>query len=262
VYYLRSLADSRRIIAAAKSSTRAVVLGASFIGLEVAAALRARQVEVHVVAPEKRLLERVLGPDLGDFVRGLHESKGVVFHLGLTAIEVSEGSVSLSSGARLTADLVVAGVGVRPRVGLAESAGLSIERGVVVDRFLRAAARVYVAGDAARYPDPRTGDLIRVEHWVAAQRQGQAAARNILGAERPFTDVPFFWSAHYDAVIAYVGHAARWDAADLSGDPAAYDCAVRYRLDGEVRAVATIGRDHESLEVEAAMEAAAAAGAG
>ncbi|MEZ4587519.1 MAG: FAD-dependent oxidoreductase [Gemmatimonadales bacterium] len=254
VHYLRTLADSRAIIRAAGRARRAVVLGASFIGLEVAASLRAREVEVHVVAPERRLFERVLGGELGDFVRGLHESKGVVFHLGLTAKSVAGGEVVLSDGCRLAADLVVAGVGVRPRVELAEAAGLPVDRGILVDRFLEAAPGVFVAGDAARYPDPLGGEPIRIEHWAAAQRQGQAAARNILGAEEPFADVPFFWSAHYDATIAYVGHAARWDRAELEGDPASYDCTVRYHVGDTVRAVATIYRDRESLEFEARME--------
>jgi apoptosis-inducing factor 3 len=262
VRYLRTLADSRTIVADAKAGHRAVVLGASFIGLEVAASLRARGVEVRVVAPERTLFERVLGPDLGAFVQRLHQGRGVAFHLGLTARAVDAGVVTLSDGTTIEADLVVAGVGVRPRVALAEAAGLRVERGVVVDRYLRAGPDLYVVGDAARYPDPITGDLIRVEHWAAAQRQGQAAARNVLGAEHAFTDVPFFWSAHYDATIAYVGHAERWDRAELDGDPDGLDCRVRYYAGQEVRAVATIFRDRESLEVEAGMERAALARAG
>lgn len=259
VRYLRTLADSRAIIADALPGRHAVVLGASFIGLEVAGSLRARGVDVRVVAPEERLFDRVLGSDLGAFIRRLHEGRGVTFHLGLTATSVRGGVVTLSDGRSLPADLVVAGVGVRPRVGLAEQAGLRVDRGIVVDQYLRAGTDLYAAGDAARYPHPATGEPIRVEHWAAAQRQGQAAARNILGAERPFIDVPFFWSTHYDATIAYVGHAERWDRAELDGDPEALDCRVRYLAGGQVVAVATIFRDRESLEVEAAMERAAIA---
>jgi NADPH-dependent 2,4-dienoyl-CoA reductase/sulfur reductase-like enzyme/nitrite reductase/ring-hydroxylating ferredoxin subunit len=255
VHYLRSLADSRAIIAAAAGSRRAVVLGASFIGLEVAASLRTRGLEVRVVAPDRRPLERVLAQELGDYVRGLHEQRGVIFHLGRTAARIEESSLTLDNGERLPADLVVAGIGVRPRDELAAAAGLTVDHGVLVDEFLEASAPgIFAAGDIARYPDPRTGDRIRVEHWVVAERQGQAAARNILGRRQPFHDVPFFWSQHYDVPISYVGHAARWDTVEVSGDVSGGDCTVRYLVNGRVLAVATVGRDRESLQAEVAME--------
>ena len=261
VHYLRTLADSRAIIAALGPGIHAVVLGASFIGLEVAASLRARGADVRVVAPEERLFERVLGPELGTQIRRWHEARGVTFHLGLTAKALDDGRLTLSNGEQLEAELVVAGVGVRPRVALAERAGLRVEKGIVVDRWLRAAPDLFVAGDAARYPDPITGEAIRIEHWVVAERQGQAAARNILGAERPFTEVPFFWSAHYDTTIGYVGHAERWDAAEVEGDLAGKDGLVRYRRDGRLLAVATLNRDREGLEADLSLERAAAGNA-
>jgi NADPH-dependent 2,4-dienoyl-CoA reductase/sulfur reductase-like enzyme/nitrite reductase/ring-hydroxylating ferredoxin subunit len=252
---LRTLADSRAIIARATAGSRAVVLGASFIGLEAAAALRTRGLEVHVAAPEPRPLERILGPEVGDFIRRLHEGHGVVFHLGQTAREIGARTVTLASGEELPADLVVAGIGVRPAVGLAEAAGLTVDRGIVVDRFLQtSAAGVFAAGDVARYPDPRGGGLIRIEHWALAQRQGRAAARNILGFQEPFTTVPFFWSQHYDLSLNYVGHAEKWDQIELSGDLDARDATVVYRLGGKVQAVLTLFRDRVSLEAEAAME--------
>ena len=255
VHYLRSLQDSRAIIAAAEGAGRAVVLGASFIGLEVAAALRARNVGVHVVAPDRRPLERVLGPQFGEFVRALHEQHGVVFHLGHTASHREPGAVILDDGERLAADFVVAGVGVRPALGLAEQAGLRIDHGIVVDAALETTARgVYAVGDSARWPDPRGGGLVRVEHWVVAQRQGQAVARTIAGDRSPFRDVPFFWSQHYDVSINYVGHAERWDILDVDGNIEERDGIVRYRANGRVRAVASIFRDRESLEAELAME--------
>src|SRR5215831_6423581 len=249
VRYLRTLADSRAIIAAADSAKHAVVVGSSFIGLEVAASLRARNVAVAVVAPEALPLGKVLGEHLGSFIKGLHEEHGVVFHLGHTAQRVEEDAVVLDDGTRLPADLVVFGVGVKPRVTLAESAGLTMDKGVVVDEFLRTSAPgVYAAGDIARWPDPHTGDRIRVEHWVVAQRHGQTAARNMLGAREAFAQAPFFWSAHYDVSINYVGHAEKWDRIDVDGDASKHDVAVRFIRGTKTLAVATISRDAESLE--------------
>jgi NADPH-dependent 2,4-dienoyl-CoA reductase/sulfur reductase-like enzyme/nitrite reductase/ring-hydroxylating ferredoxin subunit len=257
-FTLRSLADSRTIIDAAARAghgARVVVIGASFIGLEVAASLRTRGLEVHVVAPETRPLERVLGPQLGDFIHGIHREHGVVFHLGQQPRELVDGAVVLESSERLPAAFVVAGVGVRPNVELAERAGLGVDRGILVDEQLRTnAPDVFAAGDVTRYPDARTGERIRVEHWVAAERQAQTAARNILGANERFTAVPFFWSTHYDVQISYVGHAERWDAIEIDGSLAARDCEVRYIAGGRALAVATVGRDRASLDAEVAQE--------
>jgi NADPH-dependent 2,4-dienoyl-CoA reductase/sulfur reductase-like enzyme len=252
---LRSLSDCRAIIDAAKGAKRAVVIGASFIGLEAAAALRTREIEVHVVAPEQRPMERILGPDMGDFVRSLHEDHGVIFHLGDTVAAIEGKRAMLKSGGTLDADVVVVGVGVRPRLALAEQAGLSIDRGVLVDAYLETTAPgVFAAGDIARWPDRHSGDNIRVEHWVVAERQGQTAARNMLGQREAFDAVPFFWSQHYDVPINYVGHAESWDEIAVDGDIKGRDCLLRYKKKGRVLAVASIYRDVASLKAELAME--------
>jgi len=255
VHYLRTLDDSRAVIAKAKDSKRVVIIGASFIGLETAASLRARGLDVHVIGPQSRPLERVLGPELGDMVRDIHEKKGVVFHFGTTATAIDKDAVTLKSGERIPADLVVVGIGVRPDVGLAQRAGLNVDNGIIVDQYLQTnIPGIYAAGDIARWPDPHSGRPIRVEHWVVAERQGQTAAINILGGRQPFDAAPFFWSQHFDVTISYVGHSEKWDKVDIEGDPAAHDCKVTYYEDGKKRAVATVSRDLESLRAEADLE--------
>lgn len=255
VHVLRTLRDSNAIISNAKGARRAVVIGASFIGLEAAASLRARDIEVHVVGPEKVPMERVLGSEMGQFVRSLHEEHGVIFHLEEGVNAIDERGVVLRSGEVIAADLIVCGIGVRPRIALAEKAGLAIDRGVVVDRYLQTSAPgIYATGDIARWPDPHSGENIRVEHWVVAERQGQVAARNMLGAQEVFDAVPFFWSQHYDIPINYVGHAERWDDIVVHGEIMAHDCLLEYRLNGKTLAVASIFRDGDSLKATAAME--------
>lgn len=255
LYYLRSFADSKAIVEKAASAKRAVVVGASFIGLEVAASLRTRGVAVQVVAPGQVPMEKILGREVGAFVRSLHESHGVVFHLAETVEGVDRNKVTLSNGQTIEGDFIVVGAGVRPSIALAERAGLRIDRGIAVDEYLETSApEVFAAGDVARWPDPHTGERIRVEHWVVAERQGQTAARNMLGARERFDAVPFFWSQHYDIPINYVGHAEKWHKIDIDGDVGKKDCLVRYQRDGRTLAVVTIFRDLESLEAEVKME--------
>jgi NADPH-dependent 2,4-dienoyl-CoA reductase/sulfur reductase-like enzyme/nitrite reductase/ring-hydroxylating ferredoxin subunit len=255
VHVLRSLADSRALIEKAKTAKRAVVVGASFIGLEAAAALRARGVEVTVVAPDAHPLEKVLGPEIGDFIRSIHEEHGVSFKLGTKPKAITASEVELESGERLGAELVVLGVGVRPRVSLAQAAGLDVDNGVLVsERLETSAPGVYAVGDIARWPDPWSGERIRVEHWVVAERQGQTAARNILGQAEPFAGAPFFWSQHYDLSINYVGHATKWDAVEVHGSLQDRSAVVAFRTGGRIAAVATVWRDQESLKAELAME--------
>jgi NADPH-dependent 2,4-dienoyl-CoA reductase/sulfur reductase-like enzyme/nitrite reductase/ring-hydroxylating ferredoxin subunit len=256
VFTLRSLDDSRAIIGKAGESRSAVIVGASFIGLEVAASLVGRGLSVRVVAPETRPLEKVLGSELGDFVRAEHEGHGVVFHLGRKPAAIEDAHVVLDDGTRLDADFVVMGVGVRPRTDLAEKAGLTVDRGVVVDSFLETSAPgIFAAGDIARFPDTLAGGgTLRIEHWVVAERQGQVAAMNMLGRRQKYDQAPFFWSQHYDVPINYVGHAEAWDGTEVVGAIKERDGLVRFRKDGRVAAVASIFRDRESLLAEIELE--------
>jgi NADPH-dependent 2,4-dienoyl-CoA reductase/sulfur reductase-like enzyme len=257
VRYLRSFSDSRAIVERASSAKRALIVGASFIGLEVAASLRTRGIAVDVVAPETRPLERVMGAEIGRFVQGLHEAHGVTFHLGETVKSIDRGTVSLSGGARIAADLVVVGAGVKPSIAIAESSGLAVDRGITVNAYLETSAPgIFAAGDVARWPDPHSGERIRVEHWVVAERQGQTAARNMLGAREHFDAVPFFWSQHYDVTIRYVGHAERWDDVRIEGSLEKRDASASFVRGGQRLAVATISRDRANLEAEVELEAA------
>jgi len=262
VHYLRSFADSQALVAKASKAKHVVVVGASFIGLEVAASMRTRGIDVDVITPDSAPLERVMGVDVGRFVQRLHESKGVKFHLGQTVTRVDNRTVTLSGGSTIEADFVVCGVGVEPSTVLAERAGLKMDRGIAVNEYLETSAPgIFAAGDIARWPDPHTGDRIRVEHWVVAERQGQAAARNIVGRRERFDLVPFFWSQHYDISINYVGHAEKWDQVKIDGSLDDHDAEVTYLRGGRRLAVATVFRDRASLEAEVAMERDSFAGA-
>ena len=259
IHVLRTQAEGEALAKAAEGAKRAVVIGSSFIGLEVAASLRARNIEVHVVGRESVLMEKVLGPQVGAYLKKLHEKNGVVFHLGTDPVSIDAQAVTLRNGEKLAADLVVVGIGVRPVLALAEQAGLAIDRGVAVDDHLQTSVPgIYAAGDIARWPDPATGERIRVEHWVVAGRQGQTAARNLMGQRERFDAVPFFWTEQYDFALAYVGHAEGWDEALIDGDLDQQDCRISYRRAGKELAVAVVHRDLEGLHAEVEMERAMA----
>jgi NADPH-dependent 2,4-dienoyl-CoA reductase/sulfur reductase-like enzyme len=260
ICYLRTFADSRAIVAKAATAKSAVVVGASFIGLEVAASLRERSLDVHVVAPENVPMLRTLGAEAGRWLQTLHESHGVKFHLEKTVQRMDSRRAILSDGTVLEPDFVVLGVGVRPSLSLANASGLAIDRGVTVNEYLETSAPgVYAAGDIARWPDPHSGERIRVEHWVVAQRQGQVAARNILGRREKFTAVPFFWCQNYDVAIRYLGHAEQWDSIKMEGSFADRNWAITYLRGGRRLAIATVERDLQNLQTELAFESAAAA---
>lgn len=254
VFYLRTLADSEAIIAAAQKGKRAIVIGASFIGLEVAASLRTRELDVHVVAPEAVPLAKVFGKELGSYVKSLHARHGVKFSLQKSVSVIGAADVTLDDGAKLPADIVVIGIGVRPSLDLAKQMGLTVDNGVVVDEFLESsAAGIYAAGDIASFPY-RTGGRIRVEHFVVAERQGQCAAENMLGMRRKYDDIPFFWSAHFGKEIRYVGHASTADDTAVGGDIAKENAIVAYRENGKAVAFASLGRDLACLRAERALE--------
>lgn len=252
VFTLRSFADSRRIIEHAHNAKTAVMLGSGFIGLEVAAALRTRGLVVHVVSLDQCPLQNVLGSELGNFIRSLHEEHGVIFHMETSLTTIEAQTVTLSNGTKLEADLVILGVGVRPRTALAESAGLHVDKGILVDEYLQTnVPGIYAAGDVARWHDTASGQALRIEHWVVAERQGQIVAENLLGARKKFQDIPFFWSVHYDLTINYAGHAQTWDSIEIDGNITARDCILRYQKNGTTVAVAAIGRDKQVLEFAA-----------
>ena len=260
VFTLRTIVDARAIAERAKPGSRAVLIGASFIAMEAAAALRHRKVEVDIVAPEQVPFDQVLGTELGNRLQSIHEQNGVRFHLGTGASAFDGRSVSLSSGETLEADFVLVGIGVRPRIDLARAAGMEVDHGVLVDEYLHTnVPGIYAAGDIAQYPDPVSGQRVRIEHWVVAERQGEVAAANMLGEKKRFRSAPFFWTDQAGTMVRYVGHAKRWDASKVEGDIAGDSFSVRYFSEGEHRATATVGRDHENLQDELKLESFAEA---
>ena len=259
VYLLRTLADADALIEAAKTAKTVAILGASFIGLEVAASLMTHELDVTVVGAEDVPLASVLGGEAGRFVQSLHEEKGVRFRLGRKVVGYDGTFATLDDGNMVQADVLVVGAGVKPRIELAKEAGLALARdedGIAVDGgFATSAEGVFAIGDVASYPDPRLDHPIRVEHLVHAQRQGQHLARVLLGkTEAAFNDIPFFWSTHHDIGIHYVGHVATPNVSRIEGSIEDGEFAIFLHEGGEDRALVTLERDLQSLEVEAIWE--------
>src|ERR1051325_9332872 len=254
---LRSFADADSIIETAQRSRRAVVVGASFIAMEAAYSLRERGLEVTIVAPSRVPFEKTLGAEIGELFRQLHESHGVQFKLGATVARF-EGTqnveaVTLANGERIETDMVVVGVGVRPVTQFLQGVELGQDGGVLVDSRLSAAENVYAAGDIASFPDPRTGQRTRIEHWRTALQQGRAAARNMIGRDEPFTGVPFFWTRQFNVTLGYVGHAKTWDEIIYQGDVSAHKFLAFYAQDDRVTAVAGMKHDREMAAVQELM---------
>lgn len=261
VHCLRSLADADALIAAAKNARSAIILGSSYIGLEVAASLVQRGLTVTVVSEGDVPLEKTAGSEVGAFVQTLHEKKGVVFHMGRKIERWDGKTATLDDGTTIAGDMVVAGTGVEPRIELAKAAGLALADeqaggGVSVDaQFRTSVDGIYAIGDIASIPDPRLGYSIRVEHWVVAQRMGQWLARHLLGQiAASYRETPFFWSGHYDTSLRYIGHVATPDERRIDGDILAADFAVSFREKGADQALLTCARDVQSLETEASWE--------
>ena len=237
VHYLRTLADSDRLRAAITSASRVIVIGAGWIGCEVAASARQLGAEVAMVEVGGLPLERVLGPELGHFYRDVHADHGVDLHFGV-GVESFLGSstveeVRLADGTSLTGDVIVVGVGVTPRVELAESAGLALDNGIVTDQYLATSATdIFAAGDVASAWHPIFERHIRLEHWSSALNQGPVAAKNMLGTPTPYERIPYFFSDQYDIGMEYAGFAIDWDEVVFRGDPAGREFIAFWLKDG------------------------------
>jgi len=257
VFLLRSFDNCDAIIRTAKSASRAVVIGASFIGMETAASLAQRGLSVTVVAPDKVPFEKTLGIEIGNLILEEHKAKGVDFRLGLGAVsfegEASITSVVLDSGERIETDLVIVGVGVRPATDIIEGIELSRDGGIIVDEYLRAADGVFAAGDIACFPSAISGQRQRIEHWRTAMQQGRVAAHNMAGNNIPFDGVPFFWTHQFDIGLVYVGHATAWDEILFRGDVSARDFLAFYVKENRVLAAVGMNRDRDVAAIQELM---------
>lgn len=250
VYYLRTVEESDRIAAELKEGRRAVVIGAGFIGSEVAASARMKGLEVTVLEMTDVPLERVLGAEIGGIFADVHRDQGVDMRLGARVERLEGGGrverVVTADGQAIECDFVVVGVGIDPETDLVEGTGIEVENGILVDEHCRTNVEgIFAAGDVANFVSPVLGERIRVEHWDNAQKQGPAAAKNMLGADEPYAEVPWFWSDQYDFNVQYVGHASAWDEVVMRGDVSERRFAAFYLRDGRLRAALAIGRPRD-----------------
>jgi NADPH-dependent 2,4-dienoyl-CoA reductase/sulfur reductase-like enzyme/nitrite reductase/ring-hydroxylating ferredoxin subunit len=254
VFTLRSQEDAEALVAAAAAAERAVVVGASFIGMEAAASLVHRGLDVTVVGPESTPFERILGADVGRVVQACHTEHGTHFALGRGVTHITgDGAVrgvELDDGTLLEADLVVVGIGVQPAADYVRGADMDPDGGLPVDEFLRVAPGVWAAGDVARYREPHTGSAVRIEHWRLAEQHGRAAAAEIAGRGEPFAGVPFFWTQHFDLELGYAGAGQAWETVELIGDPDARAFTAFYARKGRLVAACGTQRDEIGAFVE------------
>jgi NADPH-dependent 2,4-dienoyl-CoA reductase/sulfur reductase-like enzyme/nitrite reductase/ring-hydroxylating ferredoxin subunit len=254
VFTLRSMDDSDAIIKATAKASKVAVIGASFIGMETAFSLSERGLDVTVIAPESVPLERVFGKEVGTMFRRLHEKNGVTFQLDRKVVRFegkeSVESLLLDDGEDVHADLVVIGIGVDPATDVLQGVKVQSDGSIVVDKYLQADEDVYAAGDIAAFPDWRTGERIRIEHWRTAEQQGRIAGKNMAGDRVAYESVPFFWTAQAGLHFRYVGHAREWDEVIIKGDIAEGDFLAFYVKDDRVLAVAGNNRDRELAAIE------------
>ena len=258
IFQLRSLNDAQRILAAAQAGDRAVLVGSSFIALELANALQEQEVSVSVVAPESVPFEKVLGERVGKKVQQNHEAQKVAFHLG-QKVETFEGNgkvtrAVLENGTELDADFVVVGIGVTPVTDFLSGVDKAEDGGVKVAADLKAAEDVWAVGDIAQFPLKLTGEQVRIEHWRLAAQHGRTAARNMLGQNATYDGVPYFWSAQPDLKLRYVGHAEGFDDVVYEGDVEAGEFIAYYVKDGAIHAAAGVGKDKEMAALEHLMK--------
>jgi len=251
-FLLRSFADAEDILSRLDRTKRVVIIGAGFIGLESASALRKRDIEVHLVAPELVPLERVFGAMIGNRIKAEHEKSGVYFHSGVTAEEIkkngSTARILLSDQSGIEADMIIAGIGIVPAVGFLEESGLVETGAIPVNEFLQTEnENVFAAGDVAVVPDSITGEKRRIEHWVEALRQGQHVARSMLGKKSDYSEVPFFWTHQYEMEIRYVGYVKSPDMIKFRGDAAGESFVAGFYEKGRLKAAAGLGREKEII---------------
>ncbi|MDF5722784.1 MAG: FAD-dependent oxidoreductase [Rhizonema sp. PD37] len=254
VFTFRSFADSDRILAAASQAKQAVVIGSSFIGMEIASGLTQKGVKVTVVSSESLPFQKILGEELGRVFQQVHQENGVIFQPGMKVTQI-EGkdkveAVILDNGERLLADMVVVGIGVQPATDFLAGVDLHPkDKSVPVDEYLCAADGLYAAGDIARFPDLQTHETMRVEHWRVAAQQGRIAAYNMAGIPTQFRTVPVFWTMQFEFPLRYVGHAEQWDEIIVDGDLRHREFIVYYVKDNQVLAAASSKRDTEMAAI-------------
>lgn len=252
VFLLRNRADAEAILARAERSERAVVLGASFIGMEVAASLRERGLDITVVAQQQAPFEKQLGARIGGVFTRLHERHGVAFRFGQEAAAIEDGgTVVLASGERLEADFVVIGFGVRPVTDFLHGVDRNQDGSLTVDASLRVADGLFAGGDVARFPLRGDGPPIRVEHWRVAEQHGRLAALAMLGRVVRYEAVPVFWTIQYLKRLDTIGHAEDWDDVVVHGDLEKPEFIAYYVKDGHVAAAVALDRDQDAAALVA-----------